>query len=176
MNEIDVATQNVDEDVLIKVFATIQNGNRTFFHANGRSLMTIKYFAQRLMHQGKKVFIVNDVATPAIKEGDTLVIVSACGEEENLIAAQNVAKKIGGIKLITVTADAESTLAKAADVVVKINVPVPGSAEDKSIQPIGAQFEQAVLYVMDVGMSHYFMGRLGITLGGNQNPLHANLQ
>ncbi len=180
MNEIDEATKNVDEDVLIKVFSTIHNGNRIFFHGNGRSLMTIKYFAQRLMHQGYRVFIVNDVATPAIRQGDVLVEVSATGEDANLIAAAETTKKIGDIKLIIVTADAGSTLAKMADVVVKLNVPVPGSAEDKSIQPIGAQFEQAVLYTMDVGLSHYFMSRLGITLGGaagiNQNPLHANLQ
>jgi len=176
MNEIDVATQNVDEDVLIKVFATIHNSNRIFFHANGRSLMTIKYFAQRLMHQGYRVFIVGDVATPAIKPGDALVMVSACGEEANLITAAETVEKIGDIKKIIVTANAESTLAKKGDVVVKLNTPIPGSAEDTSIQPIGSQFEQAVLYVMDVGMSHYFMARLGITLGGGQNPLHANLQ
>ena len=180
MSEIDEATKNVDEDVLIKVFSTIQNGRRIFFHGNGRSLMTIKYFAQRLMHQGKRVFIVNDVATPAIRKGDVLVEVSATGEEANLITAAETVKEIGDIKLIVVTADGGSTLAKKADVVVKLDVPIPGSEEDKSIQPIGAQFEQAVLYVMDVGMSHYFMSRLGITLGSaggiNQNPLHANLQ
>lgn len=74
------------------------------------------------------------------------------------------------------TANEASTLGKKADVVVKLNTPVPGSAEDTSIQPIGAQFEQAVLYVMDVGMSHYFMDRLGISLAPGENPLHANLQ
>ena len=78
--------------------------------------------------------------------------------------------------VILVTAAEKSTLAEKADVIVKLPVPVPGSAEDKSIQPIGAQFEQSVLYIMDVGMSHYFMDRLGITLGPTQNPLHANLQ
>jgi len=122
------------------------------------------------------VFIVNDVATPAIKEGDALVLVSACGEEANLITAAKTVKEIGSIKLVVVTADENSTLGKMADVLVKINVPVPGSEEDKSIQPIGAQFEQAVLYIMDVGLSHYTMARLGITLEGSQNPLHANLQ
>lgn len=176
MDEIDQATKNVDEDQLIKVFATLHNANRLFFHTNGRSLMTIKYYAQRLMHQGYRVFIVNDVATPAIKEGDALVLVSACGEEANLITAAKTVKEIGSIKLVVVTADENSTLGKMADVLVKINVPVPGSEEDKSIQPIGAQFEQAVLYIMDVGLSHYTMARLGITLEGSQNPLHANLQ
>ena len=63
MNEIDAATQYTDEDTLIKVFATIHGANRIFFHANGRSMLTIKYFAQRLMHQGYRVFIVGDVAT-----------------------------------------------------------------------------------------------------------------
>ena len=176
MHEIDEATQHVDEDVLIKVFSTIHNANRIFFHANGRSLLTIKYFAQRLMHQGYRVFIVGDIATPAIKPGDVLVEVSACGEEENLVTAAKKIKEIGDIKLIVVTADAASTLAGMADVVVKLNTPVPGSAEDHSIQPIGTQFEQAVLYIMDVGMSNYFMARLGITLTPGENPLHANLQ
>ena len=90
--------------------------------------------------------------------------------------AVNTVKEIGDIPVILVTAAEKSTLAEKADVIVKLPVPVPGSAEDKSIQPIGAQFEQSVLYIMDVGMSHYFMDRLGITLGPTQNPLHANLQ
>ncbi len=176
MDEIDAATQYTDEDTLIKVFATIHGANRIFFHANGRNMLTIKYFAQRLMHQGYRVFIVGDVATPAIKEDDALVVVSACGEEKNLITAVDTVKKIGNIPVILVTAAEKSTLAEQADVVVKLPVPVPGSQEDASIQPIGAQFEQFVLYIMDVGMSHYFMDRLGITLGPTENPLHANLQ
>ena len=73
MDEIDAATQYTDEDTLIKVFATIHGANRIFFHANGRNMLTIKYFAQRLMHQGYRVFVVGDVATPAIKEDDVLV-------------------------------------------------------------------------------------------------------
>ena len=176
MDEIDAATQYTDEDTLIKVFATIHGANRIFFHANGRNMLTIKYFAQRLMHQGYRVFIVGDVATPAIKEDDALVVVSACGEEKNLITAVDTVKKIGNIPVILITAAEKSTLADNADVVVKLPVPMPGSEEDASVQPIGAQFEQSVLYIMDVGMSHYFMDRLGITLGPTENPLHANLQ
>ncbi|MGI6664064.1 MAG: SIS domain-containing protein [Christensenellaceae bacterium] len=176
MDEIEAGIQNVDEDTLRTVFSTIHGGNRIFFHANGRSMLTIKYFAQRLMHQAYRVYIVGDVATPAIRPDDVLVIVSADGEEENLVAAAKKAKEIGDIPVILVTAAEKSTLSELADVVVKLNVPVPGSAEDNSIQPIGAQFEQAVLYVMDVGMSHYFMDRLGITLTPGENPLHANLQ
>ena len=97
MNEIDAATQYTDEDTLVKVFATIHGANRIFFHANGRSMLTIKYFAQRLMHQGYRVFIVGDVATPAIKKDDVLVVVSACGEEKNLITAVVTVKEIGHI-------------------------------------------------------------------------------
>ena len=91
-----------DEDTLIKVFATIHGANRIFFHANGRSMLTIKYFAQRLMHQGYRVFIVGDVATPAIKKDDALVVVSASGEEKNLITAVNTVKEIGDIPVILV--------------------------------------------------------------------------
>ena len=176
LDEIGEALKDMDYDVLWKMVAEIHGANRIFFHANGRNMLTIKYFAQRLMHQGYRVFIVGDVATPAIKEDDVLVVVSACGEEKNLITAVDTVKKIGNIPVILVTAAEKSTLADQADVIVKLPVPVPGSEEDASIQPIGAQFEQSVLYIMDVGMSHYFMDRLGITLGPTENPLHANLQ
>ncbi len=176
MKEIDEATKKLDEETLVKVFATVHGANRIFFHANGRNLLTIKYYAQRLMHHGYRVFIVNDVATPAIKPGDALIVVSACGEEENILTAVKKAKEIGGIQVVLVTAAEKSSIGSLADIVVKLNVPVPGSREDKSIQPIGSQFEQAVLYVMDVGMSHYSMDRLGITLTPGENPLHANLQ
>lgn len=176
MNEIESSIQTVDEDALRKVFTTIHGGNRIFFHANGRSMLTIKYFAQRLMHQGYRVFIVGDVATPAIRPDDVFVVVSADGEEENLVTATKKVKEIGNIPVILVTAAKKSALKELADVTVEIGVPVPGSAEDTSIQPIGSQFDQGVLYIMDVGMSHYFMDRLGITLTPGENPLHANLQ
>ncbi len=176
MNEIDAATQYTDEDTLIKVFATIHGANRIFFHANGRSMLTIKYFAQRLMHQGYRVFIVGDVATPAIKKDDALVVVSASGEEKNLITAVNTVKEIGDIPVILVTAAEKSTLAEESGCHRQTAGARSRFVGGQSIQPIGAQFEQSVLYIMDVGMSHYFMDRLGITLGPTQNPLHANLQ
>ena len=176
LDEISLALKDMDYDILWKMVAEIHGANRIFFHSVGRPAINMKNFAMYLKHFGYRHHIIGDATCPAIKPGDALVMVSACGEEANLITAAETVEKIGDIKKIIVTANAESTLAKKGDVVVKLNTPIPGSAEDTSIQPIGSQFEQAVLYVMDVGMSHYFMARLGITLGGGQNPLHANLQ
>ncbi len=176
MDEMDTVVKDVDEDILRKIFSMIHGAKRIFFQGVGRQLLTIKYFAQRLMHLGYKVYIVGDISCPAIQKGDAFVVVSGTGEEEASLRMAKKCKEIGDISILLVTAAPSSSIGALADITLRLNAPVPTPEEDHtSVQPYGTLFEQGVLFVMDCGMSHYFMDRLGMTLRSG-NPIHANLQ
>jgi len=176
IEEMESVVKDVDESVLRKIFSTIHGANRIFFQGVGRQMLVIKYFAQPLMHLGYKVFFAGDITCPAIKKGDVFVVVSATGEEEQTLRMVQKCKEIGDIDIILVTAAKTSSIRNLSDITLQLNAPVPTPEEDHfSVQPYGSLFEQGVLFVMDCGMSHYFVDRLGVTLRSG-NPMHANLQ
>ena len=56
----------------------------------------------RLMHMGKQVYVVGEIVTPSIQQGDLLLIVSGSGETESLVAMAKKAKRLGAT-IATVT-------------------------------------------------------------------------
>ena len=82
-----------------------------FCSGAGRSGYMMRAFSMRLMHCGKKSWVLGDTATPAAMEGDVLVIGSGSGETSSLrMHAQKAAEL--GMSIITVTAVPASTLGK----------------------------------------------------------------
>jgi len=63
----------------------VASSNTTFIGGAGRSLLVSRFFAMRLMHAGNSVYMVGEVVTPAIKEGDLLIIVSGSGGTKTLL-------------------------------------------------------------------------------------------
>ena len=152
---------------------------RVFVAGAGRSGLVVRAFAMRLMHLGLHVYVVGDVTTPAFAAGDLLVIGSGSGETESLCAVGRKAKALGGV-LAVVTIVPSSTLGQLAEVVVRVDAPSPKAAAQagvqrrRSVQPMGALFEQTMLLLLDiVGM------RLAAARGTSPDELfarHANLE
>ena len=57
----------------------ILDSQRIFVTGLGRTGLMARGFAMRLMHLGRRVYHVGDVITPAIRQGDLLVICSRTG-------------------------------------------------------------------------------------------------
>lgn len=124
---------------------------RIFVAGCGRSGLMVKAFAMRAMHLGKTVYVLGDVTTPSIHEGDLLVIASGSGETESLVSHAKKAKKLGA-KVATVTIYPKATIGSMADSVVQINAPTSKSEEETgvaSVQPMGSLFEQSLLLFLD---------------------------
>lgn len=123
-----------------------------FLAGAGRSLLMLRAFAMRLMHIGFTVHLVGDTVTPALREGDLLVIGSGSGETGGLV---NMAKKVKQLKgrLAVISIFPESTLGKMADVVVRIPAytdKLPESADNRrGTLPGGSMFEQGILLLGD---------------------------
>lgn len=110
----------------------------------GRSLLMIRAFAMRLMHMGMKAYVAGETVTPAIREGDVLLIGSGSGETNALKGMAKKAKDQGAY-LVVITRNRKSTLASMADQVLYIPIEY-GSA---GLQPGGSTFEQGMLLLMD---------------------------
>jgi 6-phospho-3-hexuloisomerase len=105
----------------------------------------------RLMHLGRRVYHVGDVITPALRQGDLLVIGSRTGRSKVLQYFEEIAHKARG-RVALVTADPDSPVARRADSVLTIDdrpVLEARKRRNESYLPLGSLFEQAFLVVMD---------------------------
>lgn len=108
----------------------------------------------RLMHMGKKSYVVGETCTPNITENGVLVICSGSGSTKSLVNHAGKAKSVGA-KIALITIDPDSPIAQMADVVVEISAPSPKSAKEgdiQSIQPMGSLFEQSEGLFMDASI------------------------
>lgn len=116
----NLSGKNVEimEDLLL-------NAGKIYTIGVGHSGLIGKVFAMKLMHLGLASYVVGDVTTPGLREGDAVVAISQSGETTSVVALSKKAKKLGG-KVIAITACPQSSLGGIADHIVKIETKVPG--------------------------------------------------
>jgi 6-phospho-3-hexuloisomerase len=150
---------------------------RIFVAGMGRSGLGIRAFAMRLMHLGKRAYVVGETTTPGIAAGDLLAIGSGSGRTEGLLAVARQARELGA-RVLLITIDPHSPMASLADCVVAIPAPSPRvQAECRvrpSIQPLGSLFEQCLLLLLDALVVH-LLQREGVD-PGEMWARHANLE
>jgi 6-phospho-3-hexuloisomerase len=135
---------------LIPLVNAIQQSERIFLIAAGRSGFALRGAAMRLMHLGLTAFFVGDTTTPAIRKGDLLIVASGSGTTASMVRAAEKAVAAGA-KVIGLTTAASSELALLANHTVII--PAAGKQEleaGKSKQYAGSLFEQFLFLLMDV--------------------------
>ncbi|MDB5005996.1 MAG: 6-phospho 3-hexuloisomerase [Mucilaginibacter sp.] len=127
----------------------IQQARSIFLIASGRSGFSMRSAAMRLMHLGLQVYFVGDTTTPAIGHGDLLLAASGSGTTSTIITAAEKAKLFGA-KVIAISTNSSSALAKLAD----NHIQLPAAEKEdhggsKSKQYAGSLFEQALLLITD---------------------------
>jgi 6-phospho-3-hexuloisomerase len=138
----------------------------------GRSGLVGKAFAMRLMHVGIDVYVMGETITPAIGEGDIVIIISGSGSGAMSTTAARMAKRLGSI-IFAVTSYPDSELAQTSDHVVL----VPGRetvaeesdyqsrqllGEHESLAPMGTLFEDTCAVFLD-GLIAELMVRLEVS-------------
>ena len=172
--ELDHCIQTISDDQLLAAATQVTTANRIFVAGAGRSGLAMKMGAMRLMHLGLSVYVAGEVITPAVQQGDLLIVASASGTTTGMVQAAQTAKKVGANLLLFTTA-LQSSLAALADYVIEI----PAASKQQfgkraSQQYAGALFEQSVVLVMDILFHHLWHLR-----GETQQELwkrHANLE
>ena len=123
---------------------SLRQADAIFVTGEGRSGLVGRCFAMRLMHLGLRAHVVGETVAPALAQGDLLVAISGSGESEVTCGRAKLAAAKGA-RVAAVTADANSTLAAAADV----NLLLPTGMGAASEQYGGSAFEQACFIALD---------------------------
>jgi 6-phospho-3-hexuloisomerase len=149
--EIDGALKGLDPGPCDRLAESILRSRRIFLAGMGRSGLIMRSFAMRLMHMGLAAHVVGETTTPAIGQGDLLLIGSGSGETESLLAMARRAKNLG-IAVALITIHPGSSIGGEADLVVRVPATTPKSSQPSaatSIQPKGSLFEQTMLLICE---------------------------
>jgi len=160
------------ETLLDTLLNAKMEGRKALVLGAGRSGLVGKVFAMRLMHVGISVYVMGETITPAIGEGDIVVIISGSGSGAMSTTVARMAKRLGSI-IFAVTSYPDSQLAQTSDHVVV----VPGRevvaeesdyqsrqllGEHESLAPMGTLFEDTCAVFLD-GIIAELMARLKVS-------------
>ena len=171
LSRLTTILSETDNSNAAKLLALVEGAGRTFIGGAGRSLLVSRFFAMRLVHSGFNVSMIGEVVTPAIKEGDLLILVSGSGGTETLLPFVKKAKSIGA-KLAVVSMKAKSAMADVADLTIQIGN--DNSFPLTSGMPMGSQFELSTLVFLEAAIADLIAAR-GLTEEG-MRAIHANLE
>lgn len=156
------------------VIDAIRKAKRLFFMGTGRSGLALKMAAMRFMHLGFEVYIVGEIVTPSIMEGDVLLLASGSGSTSTVVIAAQKAKKAKAT-VVAFTTTNDSPLTQYADQILLIPAAQKTDfSENVSVQYAGSLFEQFTLIVLD-GIFTSLWQHAGLTKE-ELWPRHANLE
>lgn len=132
----------VDWGDFLELANRVRRAGRTFVAGAGRSGLVARSFGMRLMHAGLPAFIPGETITPAAQAGDLLVAISCTGETGYTDYIARRARELGA-KVVVLTAEPDTALARDADHVVVI----PAAAENIVLR--AGVFEHAASLCLD---------------------------
>lgn len=162
LDEMAAVLKRVDPAEVDRAVAAIAGARRIVLYGAGREGLQFKGLAMRLFHLGRSVAMVGDMTTPAIGDGDLLIVSAGPGTLPTVLTLMGVAAAAGARTLL-VTARPDGEAARRADLV--LTLPAQTMADDRggaSVLPMGSLFE-GVQYVMFELMILQLRDRLGVT-------------
>jgi len=150
-NHIRNIKKDLDLAKVQELIDAIEGARSIFVMGAGRSGFVAKAFAMRLMHLGYNVYVVGETVTPRIKKEDLLIAISGSGETTSVVNISRKAKELIGSKLVAITQNKDSTLAKMSDIVVLLKGKTKTEKNDEiaRIAPLGTMFELTALIFLD---------------------------
>jgi 6-phospho-3-hexuloisomerase len=168
------ALRSADPEPFASALDVLADAERVFVHGAGRSGLTLRMTAMRLMHLGLDVHVVGEVTTPAIRRGDALLVASGSGTTTGIVQAARTAAEVGASVVAVSTTD-ESPLSEAATVTLVVPAATKTDRSGTaSAQYAGSLFEQAVALLGDA-VFHALWQRSGRS-ADDLWPRHANLE
>lgn len=159
LDRIKAGTEKIDDEALMALVGQLGVAPAIFVYGAGRSGLVGRAFAMRLMHLGLTVYVVGEATTPAIREGDLLLLITGSGETPSVRVVAEEAKKRKAI-VACLTGNPSSSVAKASDFVVFVPSQVVRSGEEdylarqvagahEPLTPMGTAFELTAIVLCD---------------------------
>lgn len=148
--DLKTVLEGIEPESVAALEKEILSAERIFVTGLGRTGLVARGFAMRLMHLGRRVYHVGDVITPAIAEGDLLIICSRTGRSRVLRHYVNIARRAKA-HVAVVTGHKESPVARSAASTASDDRPVLETRKQSggASHPLGSLFEQVLLIVLD---------------------------
>jgi 6-phospho-3-hexuloisomerase len=151
LDEMGAVIAKVDQAQFDNLVNEIVRARRIALYGVGREGLMMRALAMRLFHFGLNAYVVGDMTTPPIGEGDLLLVSAGPGYFESVQAFSDVARK-SGARVGCFTAQPEGRTPKSADVVLVI--PAQTMANDKtaptSVLPMGSLYEGSQYLVFEL--------------------------
>ncbi len=142
--------QSLSDEAVQGFLSKIEEANAIFFSAQGRSGYLLRCFCMRLMHLGYRVYFCGETVTPAIGEGDLLVVLSGSGESASTFEAVQIAKKRSAMTF-GILGNLSTRIAPLADHSIHLPGTTKLSRDSEPISPQmpGSLFEQAAFIFLE---------------------------
>jgi 6-phospho-3-hexuloisomerase len=177
ISEIESVFHDLNIKNISEFIDTIANHNsRIVLCGAGRVGYAVKGFSMRLSHLGKKSYFLGDSNVPSITQNDILLVASGSGETQSIYNITLQAKN-NGSKILCVTSNTNSRIAKLSDIILELPAPNKSSKDSskvKSIQPMTTLNEQCLSLLFDA-----IVMELMVKLNENSNTMwnrHSNLE
>lgn len=149
LDEIKAVLGNSDFRQLPQFTRHVLGSKVILAYGAGRVGYGLRGFAKRLRHLGLDSYFLEDTTVPYTTFGDVIIIGSGSGETPTVKVVAETAKS-RGLKILLLTANQNSSIAKISSVVLTIPAPTKlGLNPESSIQPMTSLFEQAVNIFLD---------------------------
>lgn len=166
--ELDQSLSSIDERMIDQLAEELAYKRQAVIvgHAAGRMGYGLRAFIMRLMHMGYHAYWYNDTTIPHLSPNDVFLFASGSGKTQTVVKLAEIAKQKSGARIVSITGDIESPLAKISDLVVKFKGCNNGlnseNSPDKitSIQPMTTLNEQAMFIFFDL-LAMKIMEKLG---------------
>jgi len=151
LSEIRSVLGTINEESVRRFVLAILEANRIVVYGAGRMGMMSAAFGMRLAHLGFHSHVLREPTTPAIGEGDLLILSSGSGETQSVYDVAVLGKK-AGVRLALITARPDSRIGRLADLIVQFSAPtkIETAVEQSSIQPMATLAEQSLLIFLDI--------------------------
>ena len=157
--------RSINKEHISTFIQAILDAKRIYVTGAGRSGLVAKAFAMRLMHTGFPTYVVGETITPAITEGDLMIVFSGSGNTKTISDIAEMTKNFGG-KVALISSDENSSIGKIADFMIKIEnqrYPIAKNPHKyeihqmlnsyRSFAPLGTIFETSSLIFSDAIIS-----------------------
>jgi len=174
---------SLDKDSTEEFIRLILGARRIFLVGAGRSGLVARAFAMRLMHLGKKVFVIGETITPPVEKDDLVIALTGSGKTKSVVSVAKISKKLGA-KVALITANRRAPIRRYCDVVIKIKAKTKETRQDDYITRelsgefrytvLGTMFELTAMIFLE-GIISELMDRLALT-ERDLKKRHANLE
>jgi len=156
--------RKLDITQLSQILNELIKADTVFVAGIGREGISMRSFAMRLAHLGKRVYWVWDDTTVAMNPGDLFIIADGSA---NILSLENMLQKgkKAGARIILITSDPQGPHAQYADFILHIHATAYLSQNldcVSTIQLMGNQFEQHLYMLGDIVIMLY-MEKVGLT-------------